>query len=255
MDVRLAPSLTVGYVMGTGDEVPAALRGLGAEVKIVPMRTGRSPGGRPARRNRGTGLFVRALCIEPEHRSYGAGSEAALQSAIRHRALAGDRAAAAGLRGVARLHGDAGPARRTRDDLHPGRPEEVIFCIDCHADLGVRGVLRSQLTCLYNQGGRLQWCPSNPVWREVTLAASTYPGQPEPVRVAGAPIAPDGGFAWIGIHDPQPGDLESLQQLWDYKEGSVLGINLQCYSGGSGNDPGTWIAAVSEASSRAVGSM
>ena len=26
---------------------------------------------------------------------------------------------------------------------------------------------------------------SNPVWREVTLAASTYPGQPEPVRVAG----------------------------------------------------------------------
>jgi hypothetical protein len=40
-------------------------------------------------------------------------------------------------------------------DLHPGRPEEVIFCIDCHADLGVRGVLRSQLTCLYNQGGRL----------------------------------------------------------------------------------------------------
>lgn len=41
--------------------------------------------------------------------------------------------------------------------------------------------------------------------------------------------------------------MESLQQLWDYKEGSVLGINLQCYSGGSGNDPGTWIAAVSEA--------
>ena len=40
-------------------------------------------------------------------------------------------------------------------DLHPGRPEEVIFCIDCHAGLGVRGLLRSQLTCLYNQGGRL----------------------------------------------------------------------------------------------------
>jgi hypothetical protein len=43
----------------------------------------------------------------------------------------------------------------TEHDLHPGRPEEVIFCIDCHAGLGVRGVLRSQLTCLYNQGGRL----------------------------------------------------------------------------------------------------
>ena len=39
-------------------------------------------------------------------------------------------------------------------DLHPGRPEEVIFCIDCHADLGVRGALRSQLACLYGQGGR-----------------------------------------------------------------------------------------------------
>jgi hypothetical protein len=39
-------------------------------------------------------------------------------------------------------------------DLHPGRPEEVLFCIDCHAGLGVRGVLRSQLTCLYGRGGR-----------------------------------------------------------------------------------------------------
>jgi LmbE family N-acetylglucosaminyl deacetylase len=35
MDVRLAPSLTVGYVMGTGDEVPAALRGLGATVELL----------------------------------------------------------------------------------------------------------------------------------------------------------------------------------------------------------------------------
>jgi hypothetical protein len=35
MDVRLAPNLTVGYVMGTGDEVPAALRGLGATVHIL----------------------------------------------------------------------------------------------------------------------------------------------------------------------------------------------------------------------------
>lgn len=35
MDVRLAPNLTVGYVMGTGDEVPAALRGLGAAVELL----------------------------------------------------------------------------------------------------------------------------------------------------------------------------------------------------------------------------
>lgn len=35
MDVRLAPNLTVGYVMGTGDNVPAALRGLGANVEVL----------------------------------------------------------------------------------------------------------------------------------------------------------------------------------------------------------------------------
>ena len=36
-------------------------------------------------------------------------------------------------------------------DLHPGRPEEVLFCIDCHAGLYDRAVLRSQLEYLYNQ--------------------------------------------------------------------------------------------------------
>jgi hypothetical protein len=35
MDVRLAPNLTVGYVMGTGDDVPSALRGLGASVRML----------------------------------------------------------------------------------------------------------------------------------------------------------------------------------------------------------------------------
>lgn len=35
MDVRMAPNLTVGYVMGTGDEMPAALRGLGATVHLL----------------------------------------------------------------------------------------------------------------------------------------------------------------------------------------------------------------------------
>jgi len=36
------------------------------------------------------------------------------------------------------------------NDLHPGRPEEVLFCIECHAGLYDRTVLRSQLECLYN---------------------------------------------------------------------------------------------------------
>ncbi|RPI50946.1 MAG: hypothetical protein EHM55_20135 [Acidobacteria bacterium] len=35
MDVRLAPNLTIGYVMGTGDEIPAALAGLGATVQLL----------------------------------------------------------------------------------------------------------------------------------------------------------------------------------------------------------------------------
>ena len=34
-------------------------------------------------------------------------------------------------------------------DLHPGRPEEVLFCIDCHAGQAARDVLRTQLSCLY----------------------------------------------------------------------------------------------------------
>ena len=38
-------------------------------------------------------------------------------------------------------------------DLHPGRPEEVLFCIDCHAGLYERTVLRSQLEYLYSQEG------------------------------------------------------------------------------------------------------
>lgn len=38
-------------------------------------------------------------------------------------------------------------------DLHPGRPEEVLFCIECHAGLYDRGVLRSQLEYLYSQEG------------------------------------------------------------------------------------------------------
>ena len=37
----------------------------------------------------------------------------------------------------------------TDHDLHPGRPEEVLFCIDCHADAADRDVLRTQLSWLY----------------------------------------------------------------------------------------------------------
>ncbi len=38
-------------------------------------------------------------------------------------------------------------------DLHPGRPEEVLSCIDCHAGLYDRDVLRSQLEYLYSPEG------------------------------------------------------------------------------------------------------
>ena len=38
-------------------------------------------------------------------------------------------------------------------DLHPGRPEEVLFCIDCHVGLYDRAVLRSQLQYLYSHEG------------------------------------------------------------------------------------------------------
>jgi hypothetical protein len=40
------------------------------------------------------------------------------------------------------------------NDLHPGRPEEVLFCIDCHAGLYDRTVLRSQLEGLYSHDRR-----------------------------------------------------------------------------------------------------
>ncbi len=34
-------------------------------------------------------------------------------------------------------------------DLHPGRPEEVLFCIDCYAATHERDTLHSQLRDLY----------------------------------------------------------------------------------------------------------
>lgn len=42
-------------------------------------------------------------------------------------------------------------------DLHPGRPVEVLFCIDCHAGHLERVVLRSQLEYLYSYDGGLKF--------------------------------------------------------------------------------------------------
>jgi hypothetical protein len=41
----------------------------------------------------------------------------------------------------------------TEYDLHPGRPDEVLYCVDCYADLCGRSVLRTQLGRLYYLGG------------------------------------------------------------------------------------------------------
>ncbi len=35
-------------------------------------------------------------------------------------------------------------------DLHPGRPEEVLYCVDCYVDLYGRRSLRAQLQRLYH---------------------------------------------------------------------------------------------------------
>lgn len=35
-------------------------------------------------------------------------------------------------------------------DLHPGRPEDVIYCIECYARVSDRTLLRSQLEELYS---------------------------------------------------------------------------------------------------------
>ena len=40
----------------------------------------------------------------------------------------------------------------TEHDLHPGRPDEVLYCVDCYADLCCRNLLRAQLGDLYRLG-------------------------------------------------------------------------------------------------------
>lgn len=37
-------------------------------------------------------------------------------------------------------------------DLHPGRPEEVLYCIDCHRGAYEGTILRTQLGYLYDHG-------------------------------------------------------------------------------------------------------
>jgi hypothetical protein len=37
----------------------------------------------------------------------------------------------------------------TEYDLHPGRPDEVLYCVDCYAGFYGRNVLRGQLGKLY----------------------------------------------------------------------------------------------------------
>ena len=41
----------------------------------------------------------------------------------------------------------------TEYDLHPGRPDEILYCMDCYADLPDRTTLRIQLGRLYSLGG------------------------------------------------------------------------------------------------------
>ncbi len=40
-------------------------------------------------------------------------------------------------------------------DLHPGRPEDVLYCIDFHAEAYERATLEAQLSSLYNQPGQV----------------------------------------------------------------------------------------------------
>lgn len=37
-------------------------------------------------------------------------------------------------------------------DLHPGRPEEVVYCVDCYADFCCKDTLMTQLGDLYRMG-------------------------------------------------------------------------------------------------------
>jgi magnesium transporter len=56
--------------------------------------------------------------------------------------------------------------------------------------------------------------------------ARQHEGALTPEQAAERARAGDGGFAWIGIHDPQPGDLERLQKLFGLHELAVEDAQL-----------------------------
>ena len=37
-------------------------------------------------------------------------------------------------------------------DLHPSRPDEVVYCVDCYAEFCCRDTLKTQLGTLYRMG-------------------------------------------------------------------------------------------------------
>ena len=37
-------------------------------------------------------------------------------------------------------------------DLHPGRPEEIVYCVDCYAECWCKDTLMAQLGDLYRMG-------------------------------------------------------------------------------------------------------
>jgi magnesium transporter len=56
--------------------------------------------------------------------------------------------------------------------------------------------------------------------------ARQHEGALTPEQAAERARVGDGGFAWIGIHDPQPGDLERLQKLFGLHELAVEDAQL-----------------------------
>jgi LmbE family N-acetylglucosaminyl deacetylase len=69
LDVAIAPNLTVGYVMGIGDDVPAAIRQLGATVEMLDERALATA---PLARFNAIILGTRAYAVRPDLIAYNA---------------------------------------------------------------------------------------------------------------------------------------------------------------------------------------
>jgi LmbE family N-acetylglucosaminyl deacetylase len=69
VDAAIAPGLTVGYVMGVGDEVPAAIEQLGAKVELLD---GAVLGNGPLARYHAIVLGTRAYAVRPDLRAHNA---------------------------------------------------------------------------------------------------------------------------------------------------------------------------------------